>query len=166
MLWCSGVFKLRITSFNLRCPSTSEAQALEHPSTYFMTSIFLIAIGGALGSVLRYISYNIFYHAHFFRAHLFPWSTFFVNIFGSFLAGLFYYFMIKHINTLDPRLKNFMLFGVLGGFTTFSAFSLDFFRLFEAGRIEIAFIYAALSVVLAILALFGGFYLMRSIVAM
>ena len=87
-------------------------------------NFLLIAIGGACGSVLR----------HFIQisvvAGKFPLGTFLVNVVGSMLAGAAYYFVIKYFDTIDPRLKNFIFAGFLGGFTTFSAFSLDFFRLF------------------------------------
>ncbi len=74
------------------------------------------------------------------------------------LAGIAYYFVIKNFDNFDPRLKQFLFAGFFGGFTTFSAFSLDFFRLTTAGQYSQAFIYAAASVSLAILALFFGFY--------
>lgn len=74
------------------------------------------------------------------------------------LAGILYYFVIKNFDNFDPRLKNFLLVGFLGGFTTFSAFSLDFFRLATAGQYSQAAIYAISSVLLSILALFFGFY--------
>lgn len=123
-------------------------------------NILLIAIGGALGSVLRYLSFEIV--ANFSRAQglpqHFPWGTLFVNVVGSMIAGVLYYFAIKNFDNFDPRLKNFLFAGFLGGFTTFSAFSLDFFRLATAGQYSQALVYAISSVVLSILALFFGFY--------
>jgi CrcB protein len=88
----------------------------------------------------------------------FPWTTFFVNVVGSLIAGILYFFVIKNIDNFDPRLKNFLFVGFLGGFTTFSAFSLDFFRLATAGQYSQALIYALASVTISILALFFGFY--------
>ncbi len=126
-----------------------------------MINILLIAFGGAIGAVLRHSSFLLITSAGFFRNQIFPYQTLIVNVIGSFLAGILYYFMIKNFANFDPKIKNFLLVGVLGGYTTFSAFSLDFFRLFEAGQIQFAMIYALTSVALAILALFFGFYLMK-----
>lgn len=125
-------------------------------------NLLLIALGGALGSIARYLSSEaiIFY---FSRTQNFPWGTFFVNVAGSMLAGIAYYFVIKNFDNFDPRLKNFLFAGFLGGFTTFSAFSLDFFRLVTAGQYSQALAYAVASVTLSILALFFGFYSMKLI---
>ena len=92
----------------------------------------------------------------------FPFATIFVNILGSFLAGILYYFVIKNFDSFNVEYRNFLMFGFLGAFTTFSAFSLDFFRLFQAGSYGLAISYVVLSVVLAILAVFLGYYLMKS----
>jgi CrcB protein len=129
-------------------------------------NLLLIAIGGALGSVARHLSSEIiifyFSRAQNFQQN-FPWGTFLVNVFGSMLAGILYYFVIKNFDNFDPRLKNFLFVGFLGGFTTFSAFSLDFFRLATAGQYPQALAYAIASVTLSILALFFGFYSMKLI---
>ena len=131
-----------------------------------MLNILLVAIGGALGSVTRYLTIELFTR-HFIRnlpAH-FPWPVFLVNIIGSLLAGILYYFMIKYFDHFDIRIKNLLMIGFLGGFTTFSTFSLDFFRLFTAGQIGLALTYALSSVTISILALFFGFYLTKLIFA-
>lgn len=123
-------------------------------------NIFFIAIGGALGSVARHLSSEAIVRLSksLQFACNFPWGTFFVNVLGSMIAGIVYYFVIKNFNSFDPRLKNFLIAGFLGGFTTFSAFSLDFFRLATAGQYLQAFAYVTFSIVLAIAALFFGFY--------
>ncbi|MBM3580157.1 MAG: fluoride efflux transporter CrcB [Alphaproteobacteria bacterium] len=118
-------------------------------------NIFLIAIGGAAGSVTRYL------FSLFLTAGKFPLATFSVNVLGSLLAGVAYFFVVKHFDAIDPRFKNFLFVGFFGGFTTFSAFSLDFFRLFTAGNYSQAFTYAVASVVLSLLAIFFGFYLAK-----
>jgi CrcB protein len=125
-------------------------------------NLLLIAIGGALGSVARHLSSEVIIF-YFSRAQNFPWGTFFVNVFGSMLAGIFYYFVIKNFDNFDPRFRNFLFVGFLGGFTTFSAFSLDFFRLATAGQYPQALAYAVTSVTFSILALFFGFYSMKVI---
>ena len=136
-----------------------------------MLNILLIAIGGALGSVARHLSYefitksiraeNIFKS---FPAN-FPWGTFCVNVVGSLIAGVLYYVMIKYFDGFGTKTRNLLFVGFLGGFTTFSAFSLDFFRLFTAGQTALALFYALTSVILSILALFFGFYLTKLILA-
>jgi CrcB protein len=132
-------------------------------------NLILIAIGGALGSVARHLATqaitNLIKVSNFLAKfpQSFPWGTFFVNVVGSMLAGIFYYFIIKNFDNFDPKLKNFLLVGFLGGFTTFSAFSLDFFRLATAGQYLQALIYALASVTVSILALFFGFYLAKLI---
>jgi CrcB protein len=126
-----------------------------------MMDVFLIAIGGAFGSVLRFLTSNFVTKIIFLQnssLSKFPFGTFFVNSFGSLICGLFYYLMIKNFENFDPKLKSFLLVGFLGGYTTFSAFCLDFFRLATAGQILQAFSYAAISVVFSIAMLFFGFY--------
>ncbi len=129
-------------------------------------NLILIAIGGALGSVTRYLSSEFILQIVKFNDYSlakFPWPTFCVNVFGSLLAGIAYFFVIKNFDNFDPRLKNFLFVGFLGGFTTFSAFSLDFFRLATAGQYSQALLYALASVTISILALFFGFYLSKLI---
>ena len=125
-------------------------------------NLLLIAIGGGLGSVARFLSFELI-NKSLVAASKFPLASFFVNVFGSLLAGVLYYFIIRNFNDFDPRLKNFLMMGFLGGFTTFSTFSVDFFRLTSAGQNLQAFTYAIASVTLAILALFFGFYLSKII---
>ena len=135
-----------------------------------MFNIFLIAIGGALGSVTRYLAIEFFTKNFMknFSANFpsnFPWPVFFVNIIGSMLAGILYYFMIRYFDSFDVRIKNLVMIGFLGGFTTFSTFSLDFFRLFTAGQIGLALTYTIASVTISITALFFGFYLTKLILS-
>jgi CrcB protein len=91
----------------------------------------------------------------------FPFATLLVNVIGSFLAGILYFFIIKNFNEFSSNLKNFLLIGFLGGYTTFSAFSLDLFRLIQANQNFQALIYAILSVLISLIAIFLGFYLMK-----
>ena len=127
-----------------------------------MMNLLLITIGGALGTLGRYASSEfILKLLRGTNCAYFPWHTLAINVVGSLLAGILYYFAVYNFNEFDPKLKNFLLIGFLGGFTTFSSFSLDFFRLFTAGHEALAFTYAFASVSLALLFVFFGFYLMK-----
>lgn len=120
-------------------------------------NLLLVGLGGALGSILRYLSGELIMR-NFAFASRFPLATFFVNVFGCFIAGVIYYFAIKNFVQFDSKLRNFLFVGILGGYTTFSAFSLDFFRLASAGQNLQAVVYAASSIIMSIAALFFGFY--------
>jgi CrcB protein len=131
-------------------------------------NLLLIAIGGALGSIARYLSSEAIISLVKTNNSLvakFPWGTFFVNVLGSMIAGILYYFVIKNFDNFDPRLKAFLFAGFLGGFTTFSAFSLDFFRLASAGQYSQALLYTFASVAISIMALFFGFYSTKLIIS-
>ncbi len=91
-----------------------------------------------------------------------PWGTLIVNIVGSLAMGLLIGGLVKWSpGSAGQSLRLFLATGVLGGFTTFSAFSLDFALMWERGAAVTAFGYAALSVVLSILAVFVGLWVMR-----
>ncbi len=93
----------------------------------------------------------------------FPLSTLAVNVLGSFLMGVIAeYFALKAHLPQQGRL--FLTTGILGGFTTFSAFSLEVALLYERGRIGLAALYAGASVVLSVAALFGALAVVRSLV--
>lgn len=133
-----------------------------------MINAFCVAIGGALGSLFRYFfsaAVTKFIRIENVFLGKFPFGTLFVNATGSMLAGIFYYFMIRNFDGFDARLKNFLLIGFLGGYTTFSSFCLDFFRLMSAFQYLTAATYIISSVLLSILALVFGFYLMKIIFA-
>lgn len=125
-----------------------------------LISLAYVAFGGAIGSVLRFIS--SFYISRLLVSS-FPYSTFFVNIFGSLMMGV----VIALIANLAPdRLRAFyQLFavGVLGGFTTFSTFSYDSYMLIEKGLYLNAAFYICGSVIISIAALFIGMWLVKSL---
>lgn len=122
-----------------------------------MLSFLWVALGGAIGSVLR-LGVNM--SAPHLLGNDFPWATLTVNVVGSFLMGLLSAILAeKFSGQLDLRL--FITTGVLGGFTTFSAFSLDVFGLMQRGENSMALVYALASVGLSILAVFGGFMVSR-----
>ncbi|WP_075288754.1 fluoride efflux transporter CrcB [Pararhizobium arenae] len=125
-----------------------------------MTHILLVALGGALGSVLRYLvglgTLRSF-------GPSFPWGTLTVNVTGSFLIGLISELIMQKFSG-SPEMRVFMITGILGGYTTFSAFSLDAIALLERGETVPAAIYVGSSVILSGLAVVAGLALMRAIV--
>ena len=118
--------------------------------------ILYIATGGALGSVLR------FFISYIFKIYFvyFPVGTLFVNITGSFLAGLF----ISYLNNKEISeiiIKYFFIIGFLGSFTTFSAFSIENIELIKQNEIALSLFYIIVSIILSIFAAFVGFALIK-----
>ncbi|MEO9336930.1 fluoride efflux transporter CrcB [Mesorhizobium sp. SB112] len=124
-----------------------------------MYHLMLVAVGGAIGASIRHLA-NIA-ALRFFGA-AFPWGTLAINIVGSFLMGVFIELLARRFGASN-ELRLFVATGILGGFTTFSAFSLDFATLWERGAALSALSYVLASVIGAILALFVGLWLARSI---
>lgn len=94
----------------------------------------------------------------------FPWGTLAINIAGSFVMGLVAeYFALK--SGLPQQWRLFLATGVLGGFTTFSAFSLEVALLYERGEVTAAGVYMLGSAMLAVAGLFIGLYVIRALVA-
>ena len=121
--------------------------------------LFLVAFGGALGAVFRFVMMSGI--GHVIQAG-FPYSTLVVNVAGSFVLGLLTE-IIEHNWTFGQEFQSFLLVGVLGSFTTFSAFSQDVVFLIESGELSLAALYIALSVVLSIAGAFAGMFLFRQI---
>ena len=119
-------------------------------------TLISVALGGAIGSALRYLT-NL--AALRLLGAGFPWGTAVVNVVGSFAMGLLAVLLLER--TGNSRLAPFLMTGVLGGFTTFSAFSLDALRLVEEGHMDSAVYYIAGSVALSIAALMIGMALAR-----
>ena len=117
-----------------------------------MTLIY-VAIGGALGAVLRYLTG---------LAVVFPYGTLTVNVVGSFIMGLMLVWLVETSPAGFHRWQPLIMTGLLGGFTTFSAFSLDALRLFETGRVAAAGAYVLGSVGLSLLAVVAGVLLARA----
>lgn len=120
-------------------------------------SYVIVFLGGGLGAALRH-GINIL------SARLlgtgFPYGTLIINVTGSLVMGLLAaYFAFKGDATQNWRL--FLTTGILGGYTTFSAFSLDVALLYERGEVALAALYVLASVALSIAGLFAGLYLVR-----
>lgn len=117
-----------------------------------------IAIGGALGSMLRFAAVS--YITPMFSLR-FPMGTFAVNILGSFLIGVAYVILVEKTASVEWRL--FFITGVLGGFTTFSAFSLEILQLWQSGHMVNALAYALSSVALGLVMAFIGMALTQKL---
>jgi CrcB protein len=122
-----------------------------------MVNFLLVALGGALGASLRHVVNIAVLKA---LGPGFPWATLTVNLVGSFAMGVFIEVLTRRYGSSN-ELRLFVATGVLGGFTTFSAFSLDFAALWQRGEVITAFGYVLTSVVGALLALFLGLWVVR-----
>lgn len=122
------------------------------------TAIY-VALGGALGAVGRH-GVNLTTTRLFGPG--FPWGTVTVNVLGSFLMGVI---VVALAHKGGMRFAPFLMTGVLGGFTTFSAFSLDTMTLFERGDITQAALYVIGTVVVGLLAIIAGMALTRMVLA-
>ena len=121
-----------------------------------MIGILLIALGGALGSVLRFGVITLTYK--FFDIH-FPWGTIFANLIGCFTIGVIWAFLDAYN---EPKnLKLFLITGLLGGFTTFSSFALENFNMFRAGEIKLVAANILISNIVGIFLVFVGYYLTK-----
>jgi len=122
-----------------------------------MGHVISIALGGALGALLRFGVSNA---AYALLGRGFPYGTLLVNVVGSFLIGVFaYYFMQKGM--MDTPLARGLLIGVLGAFTTFSTFSLDTLLLIENAAWGKAMLNVLLNVLLCVAAAWLGMLTMR-----
>ncbi|MBX3508309.1 MAG: fluoride efflux transporter CrcB [Parvibaculum sp.] len=124
-----------------------------------MNTLLAVAAGGAIGAGARHL-FNVQMLRLFGPS--FPWGTFGVNILGSLLMGLLVGLFALKLD-LSSEARSFLTTGILGGFTTFSAFSLDAVNMLERGDIELAFAYMGGSVVLSVAALALGLFIMRMI---
>lgn len=126
-----------------------------------LSSLLWIAVGGALGSTARYLSMVLIGQT---VGMGFPWGTLFVNIVGSAVMGT-----LAELGALawqpGQDLKLFLTVGILGGFTTFSTFSLDVAVLVERHSWAVAALYVGLSVTLSVGALFAAMAAVRHVLA-
>jgi len=113
-------------------------------------SYLVIGLGGGIGAGLRFwVSESV----------AFPFGTIFVNVLGSFLIGIAFGIAI---NRFGERLSLFLITGFLGGFTTFSTFSLDVLKLFQADKVAFAVFYISITLTASIFAVFLGVAITKS----
>ena len=119
----------------------------------------IVFVGGGIGAALRH-GFNLAFARLFGMA--FPYATLFENVSGSIVMGMLVA-LFAFRSGIPHHWQLFLTTGILGGYTTFSTFSLDVAVLYERGEIGLAALYVLLSVVLSIGGLFGGLALIRSL---
>lgn len=124
-----------------------------------MQNLLLVMIGGGIGAGARHLV-NLAMPR--ITGTDFPWATVTVNIVGSLAMGLLVGILARRAGDTN-LLRLFLATGILGGFTTFSAFSLDFVTLWQRGAASTALLYAALSVIGTLAAIFAGLWLVRAV---
>jgi len=122
-----------------------------------MKELIIIASGGAVGAVFRYLFSNSIYS---FFGRAFPYGTLGVNIIGSFFIGVFFVLLTEKM-TLGSDVRTFIMIGLLGAFTTFSTFSLETLLLIQEGQLIKALINILLSVLLCLFATWLGIIFSR-----
>ena len=122
-----------------------------------MLKILLLMGGGAIGTVLRYFTYEITKST----GPLNLLGTVSVNLAGSFAIGLLWGYTYKE--TQDVFVKNFLFIGLLGGYTTFSTYSLNIMNLLQQGNYKMLALYAGATNILAVLLVIAGFLLGKSL---
>ena len=128
----------------------------------FASSSLLVAAGGAAGAWLRYLTGRVWLAAIGpVRASAFPWATLTANVLGSLLMGVLVGWLARHGSSAAEQWRLLLGVGVLGGYTTFSSFALEFALLVERGAMAMAALYVGLSLAAGFLALFAGLYLAK-----
>ena len=121
-----------------------------------MMRLGVIALGGAIGTLFRYIIGGLDYR---FSSGVFPVSTLVVNITGSLLIGFLWGVFARY--AVSPNIRLFIFIGILSGYTTFSTYSLETFNLLRDGEYKIALMNIALSNLLAVGFVFSGYFASR-----
>jgi len=125
-----------------------------------MKVLLIIFFGGGAGSVTRYLLINYF---NKIIPNSIPYGALLINLIGSLIIGIIYYFITTKL-LLNEQLKVFLTIGFLGGFTTFSTFNLDFFKLIESGNLSLAIIYAAITFIGTIALFYIGYNFAKLII--
>lgn len=122
-----------------------------------LKTLLIIGLGGAIGSMLRYLT-SLFV-ARYWENH-FPLATFITNVIGCLLIGLFIGILEKQ-QLANSDLKWFLITGFCGGYTTFSTFGYENFNLLQSQNSPMAFAYIALSVIIGLMAVWFGLFVAK-----
>lgn len=126
-----------------------------------LAALLYVALGGGAGSVLRFlVGRGMVHWLGPNRATAFPWATLSVNVAGSLAMGVLVGFLARHGQGSETW-RLLVGVGLLGGFTTFSSFSMEVVLLMERGALGLAVLYAGLSLLAGVGAMIGGLMLMR-----
>lgn len=126
----------------------------------FFPHYLIIAAGGGLGAALRFALSHAM-QPFPFAGQAFPWGTFCVNILGCLLIGMCAAYFSLH-SGIGQNIKLFLIIGILGGFTTFSTFSLESMALLQNGHQGLAALYIAGSALLSVSATFAGHFTIKT----
>lgn len=120
-----------------------------------MKQVILVGLGGAAGSILRYLTSLL---TTKYATGVFPFATLTVNILGCILLGLFMGYIDRHLIS-NPAIRLLVITGFCGGYTTFSAFAFENFTLFQSGNILIFLANILASIVFGILGVWLGYWM-------
>ena len=125
-----------------------------------MSQIIFIFLGAGIGGVFRYwISESM----HAWMGKAFPYGTLIVNVTGCLLMGLLFVLILERLQNFTPHLRSLLLIGLLGGYTTFSAFSMETLALIENGAWIHALLNVMLNTILGLLAVWVGVFSARTL---
>ncbi len=125
-----------------------------------MKEIVLIGIGGGVGAIFRFLVSRF---SQGILGFAFPYGTLIVNVTGAFFIGLLSVLIFERVAHLGEELRALLLIGLLGGFTTFSTFSLETLELWRRGEVFKIILYISLSVGLSLIATWGGMVIAKRI---
>ncbi len=130
----------------------------------FMRLLLLASAGGAIGAGARYLVNRAFAGSEIVAGvTVFPWATLTVNVVGGFLMGIVFVLVGERLGG-SPEWRAFLVTGILGGLTTFSAYSLDMLTLYTGDGLGLRFLaYTIGSVIMAFVALMAGLWLARTV---
>jgi len=125
-----------------------------------MANLLFIGIGGMIGTLLRYAVSGLTYR---YFDGVFPWGTLSVNLIGSFAIGFLWGLFERAV--ILPDVRVFVFIGILGGFTTFSSYTLESFNLLRDGEVKLALMNMLLNNILGIGLVFSGFAASKYLIA-
>lgn len=126
-----------------------------------MSEVVLVFLGAGIGGVLRFVLGSLVYA---YTGRNFPWGTLVINLSGSFIMGFLFVVITQKFTNLAPYLTALILVGVLGGYTTFSSFSIETLRLFQDGKVAYAFANIFVSTIFGVLLAWFGYVLAQKLV--